>query len=1310
MIFDPKNKIIKIIALVVCACFLWQDVAWAEGSDFLRQRQFRQQFDRSSAQTDNHGSFNTTDDKTTAGAAGLVAAIIAASLVGGFLLYIATLGVLYAFGVVKRDIWPFSRISGSKARYFWAQETLGSNYPRKDKYPEAYTKLSWEKREAIEFLGKYGDKERARILLEAALNDPVPMVQQMAHETLIKLGFSPVEASVYCDYDNAFVKETAEQIVSGLEEPGDKVTAVSRWVQENIVFEFTGFDIPASETLAAKIGTCYHATNLQIALLRSLGFRARFVVARFRNEVFKDLIPEAYYRTLGELSPHVYCEVLVDGAWRRFDVIQDRGLAFQGFYPLDVASGRELRRYDSLDSFITRGASRVARQKTPYMEGINEHIRTRFGSLNIYDLFQQVAKDLSADAKAGGMLPAAAGGANAMWYMPDSERQQLLIRYGVYTARELRSVEELYQLYLWDGELTVHQKALVWTYMILMRMDKGEKFDSIDKFINDPANQSEIQGLYIGYEWPPAMSLRKRLRIARRAIRKARSVVEIGCTDGDVLFRLAKERPGTNFLGLDASPYNIRAAVEKLAGKRKPPENLKFRVRDCRPAVDGVPNRGIPRPNKSVGAVLIIEGVMDSDEYPQQWKNEIAGEALRVLRPGGRIGFIGVYGAEEIRSEVARLGLSIAPDKISKVAYHMLLRGIGGDYETGRLGRMAGFVWQISANATGNNIGDNVGLWTKQFLDICRAIPDFITDHRLMGWLTLSPEPDRFEIAMRLCRQLHQENIITAETAETFIEKLFKNGVISKKHRDALIVMAKELKDTEDMRQLLDVVHDILNYFTPINGYLLFSFNEPSYTPQEKQLFQRLFYLNDERDKWLDKQPTEIDFYRLRSSEPGNYEAIIKAGHKYLAELRAALTGLDESSFMKRDRLKVLIEEAGLGGQDPDKTTDEILGAFRHEIDKGLNLLNSYLYGNEAPEEINVVSEIKDIVRVFALENDRASDGQAPKINFSIEIEEAKTAVGQACVNMKPTCFQDVIRNPLNNAVFNMPQQEDAFIKVRISLENSSVIIRIMDNAGGIPVERNGIKIRENVLKAYVTTKQTKQEAAIKGRGLTITKQYVEDAEGKISVEDTVTKEELTGEEINIRQQADKMDYPGTIIRLELPISQAAAIGVSPSPVEVRRIKNWIGSPAGKGKARGTTRDAAIAEAVGTAQRRQTALLIAAVTAFAVSVEEAKRRLARQKTALIIDTDEVHAEKIKQNITLDGSREFKEIAILINPSQALVDTYLAQKSVDLIINYGYNINIYTSLNSGLFIIQPRVQTNTDIIEEQIDAWLVEQCV
>lgn len=41
--FNPKHKIIKIIAAIVCVCFLWQDVGWAADGDFLRQAQFAHQ-------------------------------------------------------------------------------------------------------------------------------------------------------------------------------------------------------------------------------------------------------------------------------------------------------------------------------------------------------------------------------------------------------------------------------------------------------------------------------------------------------------------------------------------------------------------------------------------------------------------------------------------------------------------------------------------------------------------------------------------------------------------------------------------------------------------------------------------------------------------------------------------------------------------------------------------------------------------------------------------------------------------------------------------------------------------------------------------------------------------------------------------------------------------------------------------------------------------------------------------------------------------------------------------------------------------
>jgi hypothetical protein len=257
-------------------------------------------------------------------------------------------------------------------------------------------------------------------------------------------------------------------------------------------------------------------------------------------------------------------------------------------------------------------------------------------------------------------------------------RQDLLIKYGVYeNEEELRQAERLYQTYCLGGELTVYQQVEVWTYMILMRLDETDIFKRrLNVYIDSITENYEIVNLYIGYEYSSggepwrkskwfvgsqAMDIHEKLEEIRNGEAQNREFlfIEIGCGGGADLIELAykrrhaaeEEKSILNFLGLDANPYNIRAAVERLANMENPPADVRFKVRDCRSAVEGVPNRGIPCADNEADAVLMLDGTLDYPGYEPPWVKAICAEVARVIKPGGRIGFTGRDGEKQIVGE-----------------------------------------------------------------------------------------------------------------------------------------------------------------------------------------------------------------------------------------------------------------------------------------------------------------------------------------------------------------------------------------------------------------------------------------------------------------------------------------------------------------------------------------------------------------------------------------------------------------------------------------------------------------------------------
>ena len=117
--------------------------------------------------------------------------------------------------------------------------------------------------------------------------------------------------SRYCDSDKLanFAWEKFGQVEHGL----PRVTAISRWIHENIEYRYMSgrTDLSAWDVLQRGYGVCRDFAHLAIALNRTFNLPARYVTGHLPDVGFPD--PENH------MDFHAYAEVYLGGHWHTTD-------------------------------------------------------------------------------------------------------------------------------------------------------------------------------------------------------------------------------------------------------------------------------------------------------------------------------------------------------------------------------------------------------------------------------------------------------------------------------------------------------------------------------------------------------------------------------------------------------------------------------------------------------------------------------------------------------------------------------------------------------------------------------------------------------------------------------------------------------------------------------------------------------------------------------------------------------------------------------------------------------------------------------
>jgi hypothetical protein len=136
-----------------------------------------------------------------------------------------------------------------------------------------------------------------------------------------------LKATQLCDIDNPALRDHANAIIQGAETTRQAADRIFGFVRDQILFGFTRGDAKASDTLRKGIGFCVTKTNLQVALLRAAGIRARYHQAVLTREALKAVLPTFAYRFVPErISYHPWCECYVSEKWVSCDTLFDKGL------------------------------------------------------------------------------------------------------------------------------------------------------------------------------------------------------------------------------------------------------------------------------------------------------------------------------------------------------------------------------------------------------------------------------------------------------------------------------------------------------------------------------------------------------------------------------------------------------------------------------------------------------------------------------------------------------------------------------------------------------------------------------------------------------------------------------------------------------------------------------------------------------------------------------------------------------------------------------------------------------------------------
>ena len=126
------------------------------------------------------------------------------------------------------------------------------------------------------------------------------------------------------DCDHPSLKRTAQEIVTGAENPTQAAQHVFRYVRDNIAFNATlDIFLKASQAIERSTMDYCNKINIHASLLRAIGIPVRFHMVRVRKEMLEYIVPGFLYRHLPSPVGHFWCECHLTGRWIACEALFD---------------------------------------------------------------------------------------------------------------------------------------------------------------------------------------------------------------------------------------------------------------------------------------------------------------------------------------------------------------------------------------------------------------------------------------------------------------------------------------------------------------------------------------------------------------------------------------------------------------------------------------------------------------------------------------------------------------------------------------------------------------------------------------------------------------------------------------------------------------------------------------------------------------------------------------------------------------------------------------------------------------------------
>ena len=136
-----------------------------------------------------------------------------------------------------------------------------------------------------------------------------------------------LKATLLCDVNDENIRNKANELTKDTTDEKDAAQKIFYFVRDEIPFGVGPVDTKASETLKKAIGCGVTRTNLQVAMLRTLGIPARYHHAVISKGCLKGIISDGIYKKFPEkVWFYPWCECYLGNKWVSSDILYDKKL------------------------------------------------------------------------------------------------------------------------------------------------------------------------------------------------------------------------------------------------------------------------------------------------------------------------------------------------------------------------------------------------------------------------------------------------------------------------------------------------------------------------------------------------------------------------------------------------------------------------------------------------------------------------------------------------------------------------------------------------------------------------------------------------------------------------------------------------------------------------------------------------------------------------------------------------------------------------------------------------------------------------